>query len=68
MEDNKPKVSITLKDYSYKCGDGCCLNYGTITTVNGKELECHNQDRYTILKIVLEELGYDVQIEEYYDY
>jgi hypothetical protein len=32
------KVKINFKEYMYQCGDGCCTEYGTITTVNGKEL------------------------------
>lgn len=37
-------LKINLTEYGYSCGDGCCYNYGTITTVNGVELPCHNQD------------------------
>lgn len=62
------KVKIRLKEYGYHCGDGCCYNYGTITEVNGEELSFHNQDVYTILKGVLEKLGYEVDIEEEHDY
>ena len=61
------KVKIELDEYYYSCGDGCCTNYGTTTTVNGKELDCHNQDVGTILKGVLEELGYSVEIIETYN-
>lgn len=43
---------------------GCCTNYGTITTVNGVELESHNQDSYTMIKQILEHLGYEVEITE----
>jgi len=60
------KVKITLEEYYYDCADGCCTNYGTITTVNGEELDLHNQDVETILKGVLEKLGYDVEIESTY--
>lgn len=61
------KVKIELEEYCYTCGDGCCTTYGTITKVNGKELELHNQDTKTILEQVLEELGYNVEIIETYD-
>jgi hypothetical protein len=61
------KVKINLRDYVYTCGDGCCTDYGTVTTVNGVELDCHNEDRVTILTKVLEHLGYEVEIEESYD-
>lgn len=59
----KPDVTIKLEDYHYKCSDGCCDDWGTLTTVNGKELECKNTDRETILQGVLEHLGYNVKIE-----
>ena len=61
------KVKIELDEYCYNCDDGCCTNYGTTTTVNGKELDLHNQDVGTILKGVLEELGYSVEIIETYN-
>ncbi len=58
----KQKLEINLNEYGYSCGDGCCYNYGTITTVNGVELPCHNQDAPTILKQVLEHLDYEVKL------
>lgn len=61
------KVKVELIDYTYECGDGCCTNYGTITKVNGKQLEIENEDRATILREVLIELGYDAKVEEKYD-
>jgi len=60
--DNK-KVKITFKEYESYCADGCCFDYGTITKVNGEELDFHNQDTETIVKGILEKLGYDVEIE-----
>jgi hypothetical protein len=60
------KLHIELNEYCYNCPDGCCTNYGTITKVNGQELELHNQDTATILKQVLEHLGYEVEINEKY--
>jgi hypothetical protein len=61
------ELKITLHEYAYHCGDGCCFNYGTITTVNGTQLEYHNQDVQTILSQVLSHLGYRVVIETTYD-
>jgi hypothetical protein len=61
------KLKIILNEYNHKCSDGCCDHYGTITTVNNVELPCHNQDAETILKQVLEHLGYDVEIECQYN-
>jgi hypothetical protein len=67
-ESSKNKINIELIEYNYKCGDGCCDNYGTITKVNGVELDSHNQDAATILEQVLQHLGYDVIITHEYDY
>lgn len=66
--DNMEELNIKLTEYCHKCGDGCCTNYGTITEINGEELPCHNQDAETILKQVLEHLGYKVNIETVTDY
>jgi len=70
IPDNQNKtLNIKLIDYGYHCGDGCCYDYGTVTYVNGVELPLHNQDTPTILRQVLEHLGYEVNIEceEEYD-
>lgn len=56
-------LKVKLHEYGYSCSDGCCYNYGTITTVNDIELPCHNQDTETILRQVLEHLGYKVEID-----
>jgi hypothetical protein len=61
------KVKIELDEYSYNCSDGCCTDYGTTTTVNGKKLDLHNQDVATILQQVLTELGYKAEIIETYN-
>lgn len=68
LAEKKKELSIKLTDYCHKCGDGCCTNYGNITEVNGEELPCHNQDAETILKQVLEHLGYKVNIVTEKDY
>ena len=61
------KVTIELDEYDTQCGDGCCTDYGTVTKVNGKELECHNQDVGTIIEGILTELGYNVEVIETYN-
>ena len=61
------KLKIQLDEYYSSCGDGCCTNYGTKTTVNGKELPLRNQDVATILQQVLTELGYEADIIETYN-
>ena len=63
----KEKLNIDIQEYYYNCSDGCCTNYGTIIKVNGVELNSHNQDAYTILKNVLEFLGYEVEINETFE-
>ena len=59
-------LNIKLEDYSHTCSDGCCTTYGTITKVNGIELPCNNQDAETILRQVLEHLGYIVNVDSDY--
>lgn len=60
------KVHIKFSEYHYKCGDGCCDIFGTKTEVNGVEMDSHNMDTETILKNILEHLGYEVIIEGEY--
>jgi hypothetical protein len=67
------KVKITLEDWDYTCGDGCCTSYGTKLYLNNKELEHPNPDILdngyvgmsveTALHAVLKKLGYEVEIE-----
>ena len=61
------KVKITFENYNNSCADGCCFAYGTITKVNGEELEFRNSDTETIVKGILEKLGYEVEIESIYE-
>lgn len=61
------KLLIELNEYSTTCGDGCCYDYGTITTVNGVELPFHNQDTGTIIEQILKHLGYDVEVKLTYN-
>ena len=63
----KEKVKIELNEYCYNCADGCCTNYGTITKVNGVEMDSHNQDAATILEKVLNHLGYDAEVINTYN-
>lgn len=67
MSEDK-KLVISLDEYGYSCSDGCCYNYGIVTTLNGEELPSHNMDTSTILKQVLEKLGYEVEIIETFDF
>lgn len=71
-------VKIKLEQWYSQCADGCCENYGTYLYVNGKKLEHPNpevsdngylgEDVSTALEAVLKELGYEVEIENTYEY
>lgn len=63
----KQKIKIEIDEWTYDCADGCCTNYGTTTKVNGEEMPLINQDAGTILKMVLEHLGYEVELIETYN-
>lgn len=61
----KPKIKIELNDWHYQCGDGCCDEYGVNLILNGKVCD-NNQAGDNVeqaLLFVLEELGYEVEIE-----
>lgn len=38
------KLKITLEDWDYECGDGCCTSYGTYIYLNGELLEHPNPE------------------------
>lgn len=62
------KVIVELLNYEHYCGDGCCLDYGTIVKVNGEELPFRNSDTRTILEEILKHLGFtDVEVIENYE-
>ena len=58
------KLVIELESFGHSCSDGCCYDYGTITRVNGVELASYSEDTGTILKQVLEHLGYEVELKD----
>jgi len=61
----KPQtLNIKLTEYAYPANDGCCLDFGTITTINGKELPCNSIDTVNIIKQILTHLGYKVNITQ----
>jgi hypothetical protein len=65
MSEEKKEIEIILDEYDWTCSDGCCYNYGIVTTVNGVEMPAHNTDTETILRQVLEHLGYKVTIKRF---
>jgi hypothetical protein len=63
---NPPKenLKIKTKSWNYTCGDGCCYTWGTDVFINGKKVSQGNSDNInTILKEVLEHLGYQINID-----
>ena len=61
-------LKISLEEYGYHCGDGCCYNYGTKCIINGEELNDHSQGERAVLEKVLTHLGYKIEIEESCDF
>ena len=68
------KLKITLKEWDYTCGDGCCTNYGTQILIDGKEVEHYDEevvvnayvgcDVEVAIRSVLKHLGFEnVEIE-----
>lgn len=61
-------LKITLKDWEYTCGDGCCFDYGQDIYLDGEKLnEKHAEDSENALRAVLEKLGYKIEIENIYE-
>jgi len=65
MIKKKEKLKIEIEQWSHSCGDGCCLTYGTTTTVNGVEMPLDNEDTGTIVEMILQHLGYEVEVNSY---
>lgn len=61
-KERKKKVKVELDEFYYHCSDGCCTHWGMTTKVDGKEMQFDNLDSETIVRQVLEELGYEVEI------
>lgn len=57
------KLKIELTDFHHRCGDGCCDTYGIDVKVNGVELDTYAYNEENALEMVLEHLGYKVEIE-----
>ena len=56
-------LNIEFEDWEHTCGDGCCYTYGTDIYLNGEKLdEQYAEDSKNALKVVLEKLGYKVEI------
>lgn len=56
-------LHIEFEDWDHTCGDGCCYTSGTDIYLNGEKLdEQYADDSKNALKVVLEKLGYNVEI------
>lgn len=55
------KIAITIKPYSYECGDGCCSEYGEIISVNGEEVASGPCEHNRLISL-LQHLGYDASL------
>lgn len=61
--DISGSLNIEFEDWDHTCGDGCCYTYGTDIYLNGEKLDEQNaEDSKNALKVVLEKLGYNVEI------
>lgn len=71
-------MKITLREWDYTCGDGCCYNYGTQILIDGKEVEHYDEEQIVntyvgcdvevALRSVLKHLGFEnVEIEREYE-
>lgn len=62
-------VKITLSDWDYTCGDGCCSEYGTSISFNGEECDNHHAggDPKQAIEFILDKLGIEYEIEYVYD-
>ena len=56
------KIKIELESWSQ------CEDYGTVTKVNGVKLPIMNQETGTIVKKILEHIGYEVEVIETYEF
>lgn len=71
-------MKITLKEWDYTCGDGCCYEYGTQILIDGKEVEYYDEEQVVniyvgcdvevALRSVLKHLGFkNVEIDREYE-
>jgi hypothetical protein len=60
-------IKIKINHWEHTCADGCCTTYGSDINVNGKQIKLNDYTTENILKEVLTELGFNVEIIETYD-
>jgi hypothetical protein len=54
-------MKLSMRPYSYECGDGCCYEYGETWFVDGEEVTSGPCDANRLQKL-LEHLGYAARI------
>jgi hypothetical protein len=58
-------LEIELIDWDNTCGDGCCYTWGQDITLNGEKLDEQNaEDSKNALTVILNKLGYKVEINQ----
>jgi hypothetical protein len=58
------ELNIEVKEWNHTCGDGCCSTWGQDVFINNEKVSTGDYDDIRlILKDVLENLGYKVNIE-----
>jgi len=61
----KKKVKIEIRPWHYKCGEGCCDDFGESLYVNDIELTNDASLVGESIKMTLEHLGYEVDLVGY---
>ena len=57
-------IKIEIKEWNYRCGDGCCDTFGTSLIINGDECINSNAggDVYQALEFLLQKLNVKYEI------
>jgi hypothetical protein len=55
-------IKLSIKPYSYECGDGCCQEWGEAWLVDGEEV-AFGPCEHNRMQQLLSHLGFDASIE-----
>lgn len=61
---NKLEHKVVYEDWDCTCSDGCCYDFGTTLTVNGHEINRRTSTDKDELRMILDALGLEYDIEE----
>lgn len=62
---SEKKVTLSVQDYHYTCGDGCCDDYGERVFVNGEQINADiYMNAHDAIEQILKHLGYEVEWKE----